>query len=141
MSEFDRSLAVVIGINEYQNGIDALQTAVPDAIAFHNKLTMNNNGRIISLANQASIALKQKDYQTALDAYAQALKIAREEKLFRFTAVILNYIGDTFQAQGEIQDAVIAYEAALKALQLQDKLKVESVIDRLGQVSKGFYEV
>ena len=100
---------------------------------------MNSKGKIIALAHQASIALERKDYQTALDAYTQALKIAREEKLSRLIAIILNYIGDIFQAQGEIQDAVIAYEAALKALQLQDKLKVESVIDRLSQVSKDFY--
>ena len=33
MNEFDRSLAVVIGINEYHNGIAHLKTAVPDAIA------------------------------------------------------------------------------------------------------------
>ena len=33
MTEFSRSLAVVIGINEYQNGITRLKTAVPDAIA------------------------------------------------------------------------------------------------------------
>ncbi len=33
MSEFARSLAVVIGINEYQNGIARLNTAVPDAVA------------------------------------------------------------------------------------------------------------
>ena len=100
---------------------------------------MNNKENIVALTNKASIALKQKDYQTALDAYAQALKIAREEKLFPLTAVILNYIGDTFQAQGKIQDAVIAYEAALEALESEDKLKVESVIDRLSRVSKGFY--
>ncbi len=67
------------------------------------------------------------------------MKIAREEKLFPLTAVILNYIGDTFQAQGEIQDAVIAYEAALQALESENTLKVESVIDRLSQVPKGFY--
>lgn len=33
MSEFERSLAVVIGINDYQNGIARLKTAVPDAVA------------------------------------------------------------------------------------------------------------
>lgn len=33
MIGFDRSLAVVIGINDYRNGIDPLHTAVPDAIA------------------------------------------------------------------------------------------------------------
>ena len=33
MAEFKRSLAVVIGINEYHNGIARLKTAVPDALA------------------------------------------------------------------------------------------------------------
>ena len=31
MSEFSRSLAVVIGINQYSNGISSLQTALNDA--------------------------------------------------------------------------------------------------------------
>ena len=31
MTEFVRNLAVVIGINQYQNGIQPLKTAVPDA--------------------------------------------------------------------------------------------------------------
>ena len=76
---------------------------------------MNKKQKIVSLAHQASIALDNKQNQDALDAYGQALKIAREEKQTRLLAVILNYIGDTFQAQGEIQDAVIAYEAALES--------------------------
>ena len=33
MTEFERSFAVVIGINDYQNGIASLKTAVPDALA------------------------------------------------------------------------------------------------------------
>ena len=33
MTKFDRSLAVVIGINDYKNGIAFLKTAVPDAVA------------------------------------------------------------------------------------------------------------
>ena len=33
MGKFKRSLAVVIGINDYQNGIPRLKTAVPDAVA------------------------------------------------------------------------------------------------------------
>ena len=33
MTEFERSLAIVIGINEYNHGIAHLQTAVPDAVA------------------------------------------------------------------------------------------------------------
>lgn len=33
MNEFDRNMTVVISINDYQNGIDKLQTAVLDAVA------------------------------------------------------------------------------------------------------------
>ena len=34
MKEFQRSLAIVIGINQYQNGIHPLRTAKPDAVKF-----------------------------------------------------------------------------------------------------------
>ena len=34
MKEFQRSLAVVIGINQYQKGIHPLKTAKPDAVKF-----------------------------------------------------------------------------------------------------------
>ncbi len=70
---------------------------------------MNSDKEIVSLANQASIALEQKNYQTALDTYGKALEMAKTEKRSRLVAVILNRISDTYQAQGEIQDAVIAY--------------------------------
>ena len=39
MAEFKRSLAIVIGINEYHNGIARLKTAVPDAIAIGRAVT------------------------------------------------------------------------------------------------------
>ena len=38
MTEFERSLAIVIGINNYQNGISALKSAVPDAMMIANIL-------------------------------------------------------------------------------------------------------
>lgn len=100
---------------------------------------MNSHEKIVSLANQAFIALKQRNYRTAIDAYGEALKIAREEKRACLVAVILNRIGDAFQAQGEIQDAVSAYEVALQALESDDEFQVDSVINRLSRVSKGFY--
>ncbi len=100
---------------------------------------MNNLEEIVFLINQATLDLDQKNYPTALDHYGKALQIARSEKDFRLVAVLLNRIGDTFQAQGEIQDAVIAYETALQALESEDEFKVDSIINRLSRVSKGFY--
>lgn len=100
---------------------------------------MNINEKIISLANRASLARSNKNNQSALDDYSQALAIAKTEKRSRLVAVILDRIGDTFQTQGEIQDAVIAYEAALQALESPDQLQANSVIDRLSRVPKGFY--
>ncbi|MEP0924361.1 tetratricopeptide repeat protein [Leptolyngbya sp. ST-U4] len=88
---------------------------------------MDQNATVASLVNQAMIALTQQNHTNALNAYAAALRIARELKRSRLIAVILNHVGDTFQAQGEIQDAVIAYEAALRALESEDELKLDSV--------------
>ncbi|MEM9276431.1 MAG: caspase family protein [Cyanobacteria bacterium P01_F01_bin.143] len=47
MSDFKRSLAVVIGINDYQNGIAPLQTAVPDAKAIAKILKNQYNYELI----------------------------------------------------------------------------------------------
>jgi tetratricopeptide (TPR) repeat protein len=100
---------------------------------------MNITEAITSFVNRASIARSQKNDRSALDDYSKALAIAKTENRSRLVAVILDRMGDTFQAQGEIQDAVIAYEAALQALESPDQLKANSVIDRLSRVPKGFY--
>ena len=47
MSEFARSIAVVIGINEYSNGIAKLATAVPDAIEIASILQTNYQYQLI----------------------------------------------------------------------------------------------
>ena len=63
---------------------------------------MDHNAEILSLVNQATIALTQQNYTNALNAYAAALRIAKELKRSRLVAVLLNHVGDTFQSQGEI---------------------------------------
>lgn len=52
-----------------------------------------------------------------LEAYASALKIARELERSRLVAVLFNRMGSVLQVKGEIQDAAIAYESALRALE------------------------
>ncbi|MEH2154045.1 CHAT domain-containing tetratricopeptide repeat protein [Nostoc sp.] len=100
---------------------------------------MNHIQDIVALANQADIIFSNQAYQEALEAYNSAVKMTRKLGRSRLVAVFLNRIGDTFQAQGEIQEAVIAYEAALQALESEDESKIDSVIHRLSRVSKGFY--
>ncbi|MGB5713819.1 MAG: caspase family protein, partial [Waterburya sp.] len=55
--EFDRSFAVVIGINNYQNGIDTLQTAVPDAVAIAKILKLNYKYNLVSPYYELGIIL------------------------------------------------------------------------------------
>jgi Caspase domain len=43
MTDFDRSLAIIIGIDRYQGGISKLQTAVSDAIAVAELLRQNHD--------------------------------------------------------------------------------------------------
>jgi tetratricopeptide (TPR) repeat protein len=98
---------------------------------------MHKNAAVVSLVNQATIALTQRDYSGTLDAYASALKIAKELKRSRLIAVLLNRTGKILQAKGQVQDAVIAYESALRALEGEIDLDLQFVDRQLSQVSKG----
>ena len=103
---------------------------------------MNNSNhyqQIVSLANQATIFLNRGNYQAALKSYGDALNIAKQLKRTTLVAVLLNRSGNTFQAQNNIQDAVIAYETALQALKSNDEGELNDIISRLRGVSKSFY--
>ena len=60
MSEFTRSLAVVIGINDYGNGIDPLKTAVNDAEAIAQLLEDQHEYEICPLFDQEATLLRLK---------------------------------------------------------------------------------
>jgi tetratricopeptide (TPR) repeat protein len=100
---------------------------------------MNSYEEIVSLTNQAGIAMVGQDYQAAIAAYVAALKIAQNLSRSRLVAVLFNRLGDTLQVKGEIQDAVIAYETALRTLEKGTGSDADSIVDRLSQVGKGFY--
>lgn len=100
---------------------------------------MNSYEEIVSLANQAGRAMVEQNYQGAIAAYVAALKIAQNPSRSRLVAVIFYRLGDTLQFQGEIQDAVIAYETALRTLENRTGSDADSIVDRLSQVGKGFY--
>ena len=100
---------------------------------------MNSIEDIVALVNQADNELSNQTYQNRLNVYTRAVKLAQDLGRSRLVAVLFNRIGDACQVYGEIQDAVIAYETALQTLESMDTADVESVINRLSQVSKGFY--
>jgi tetratricopeptide (TPR) repeat protein len=77
---------------------------------------LNHYQKIVSLANQAAIFLNQSNYQAALKSYGDALKIAKQLNRTTLVAALLNRSGNTFQAQNNIQQAVIAYETALQGV-------------------------
>lgn len=52
--EFARSLAVVIGIDQYENGIAPLQTAVADARAIADTLRQNHDYEVITRLNKTA---------------------------------------------------------------------------------------
>ena len=95
--------------------------------------------KINNLCDRAQQNLANNQLQLALNNYRQALKLAQDNKLTRFAAVILNYIGDIWQLLGEVQDAVIAYEAAIKILASEEESQLASVNNSLSLASKNFY--
>ena len=58
-NSFDRSIAVVIGINEYQNGIEPLQTPVSDAIAIATRLRDNYQYQFIHPSFESGVIVNQ----------------------------------------------------------------------------------
>ena len=99
---------------------------------------MNSYNPVLSLAKQAAIRLAERDYKAALEAYTSALKIARQLERSRLVAVFLNRMGQVLQVQGKIQDAVIAYESALRALEQDTTFNLEDVVNQLSKVGKGY---
>jgi len=88
---------------------------------------------VVSFANQANLDLANRNYEKALEGYTNALKIAKKREGSRLVAVLLNRMGHILQAQGKIQDAVITYESALRALDKDRIFNLESIINRLIQ--------
>jgi tetratricopeptide (TPR) repeat protein len=88
---------------------------------------------VVSFANQANLNLANRNYEKALEAYTNALKIAKKMERSRLVAVLLNRMGHILQAQGKIQDAVITYESALRALDKDRIFNLESMINGLIQ--------
>jgi CHAT domain-containing protein/Tfp pilus assembly protein PilF len=93
---------------------------------------------VVAFANQASLALSHRQYQEALKAYTSALEVAKELQRSRLIAVLLNRMGQVLQAQGKIQDSAKAYESALRALEKDTTFNLDSVVNLLSQVSKGY---
>ena len=93
---------------------------------------------VVALVQQASVAVATRDPQGALQSYTRALNIAQPMGRSRLMAALLNRMGQVLQMQGKIQDAVIAYESGLRALENDAELHLEQVTRQLSQVSKGY---
>ncbi|MGK7896324.1 MAG: caspase family protein [Xenococcus sp. (in: cyanobacteria)] len=67
MTEFNRSLAVVIGINDYHNGIDSLQTAVPDAFAIATLLQKSYEYQLVHPDSDRGAIVNQQATKSKLE--------------------------------------------------------------------------
>lgn len=67
MSDIKRSLAVVIGINQYENGIPALKTAVNDATELANILKTKYQYQVLSLLDTDATKAQLNHLFTALE--------------------------------------------------------------------------
>jgi tetratricopeptide (TPR) repeat protein len=97
--------------------------------------------KIVALINEASQLGLQRDYPQAFEVYIKAVQQSRGLARSRLVAVLLNRMGDTLQAQGEVQEAIFAYKVALQTLDINDDdpLNLDAILQRLSQVSEGFY--
>ena len=67
MTEFSRSLAIVIGINEYHHGIAKLKTAVPDAMAIATILKDSYQYQLVHPSFDTGVILDRYATQESLE--------------------------------------------------------------------------
>jgi len=94
---------------------------------------------IVALTLQAQQAIADRNYDSALAAYSQSLKLAQSLNRPQLIAVLFERRGKALEAQGDVQQAVIAYESALQSLAPEASDEVDEMISRLSRVGKGFY--
>src|SRR3712207_383263 len=83
---------------------------------------------VVALENEALRAEDAGRFNAAVQAHSQALDKARHLNRPRLMAVLFNRLGHALEARDDIQDAVIAYEAGLRALADDPNLDFERVL-------------
>ncbi len=68
----------------------------------------------------------------------RAIQAARESGRTRVAAALCNRLGRSLERANAVQEAVIAYESGLRALDADPRLNVHADIERLGLSAKGF---
>lgn len=99
---------------------------------------MEGYDEIVALEAKALDDAGRGNYDESLANHAQALEISRSLKKPRLIAVILERIGETLEAMGDVQRAVVAFEAGFKALAEDETLNLREILSRIGAISKGF---
>lgn len=81
MTSFKRNIAIIIGINQYENGITPLQTAVNDAVAIGEVLEKHHNYQVELLLDQEAILCNLNNLFKGLHH-----KIERDDRLLVYFA-------------------------------------------------------
>ena len=94
---------------------------------------------IVILTQQAQQAIADRNYNSALAAYGQSLKLAQSLNRPQLIAVLFDRRGKALETTGDVQQAIIAYESALQSLAPEASDEVDEMISRLSRVGKSFY--
>ncbi len=84
MSEFTRSVAVVVGINKYQNGISKLHTATEDATELSRILTKTYNYEVVRLLDEEATLENLK--QLLLETLPNKIRPTEEDRVLFYFA-------------------------------------------------------
>ena len=94
--------------------------------------------QIIAHESHAFSAARQHHYHEAMEARAQAIRLAQQMGSPRLTAILFLRLGNLLELKGDIQDAVVAYETGVQVLRDDPDLHVEDVLWRLSDAVKGY---
>ncbi len=99
---------------------------------------MSLYSQIIQQESYAFNATQQNHYHEAVEARAQAIRLAQQLDNPRLTAALFLRLGNLLERKGDFQDAVVAFETGVQVLRTDPDLHVEEVLWRLSDAVKGY---
>jgi tetratricopeptide (TPR) repeat protein len=93
---------------------------------------------VVAAESAAQIAEREGRFDEAVEAHRRAIEAAIAMKRPALLAVLFVRMGATLEADNRVQDAVFAYESALRTLAEDKAFDLAEALQRMGTVRKGF---
>ncbi len=95
---------------------------------------------VVSLEHRAQVAYIDHVYEDAIVFHSRAVALTAQPDDAGLTAVLFHRLGETLEVNGDMSDAVSAYEAGFQSLTTVKSLNIEQALVSLRAVGRRYYQ-